>query len=431
MNKMWKRFWTLDRHNAEGFTLVELIVVIAILAILAGVAIPVYSGYIKKANEAADKQLLDAINTAFASACLQNGYSQYDVARAAIRVDADGKIDTTPVSRSAATATFFVDVVYKSGVTGNVAKLNEAFTNFYAGNENTAFKGIKSRSLMLNAATGMFVDPLNIENMTISYGDGFVQVSGAAINAMLNSTYYGEGMTSEKLLNQVDSVTTIAGGIGAVANVANTEAFADATLASLGVDTTGMTADQKAAKLEEKATAMALANLKYDQITASNQAAVAAEVKRLQNNALVLYTAQSTSSMDAADAKNLLNGVNSSMIKDAMDGELTEEDKAKGMNQAALAYGMYYAYINSSECEDSSLKKDDILAAEVISALDSNQDFKDYMASEQGTKDMEAYLQALGVISNGAQDPNATEKLLNEGFASQDLIGILEGAMGK
>ena len=49
----------------------ELIVVIAILGILAGIAIPVYSGYIKKANKAADETLLAAINTAFAAACLE------------------------------------------------------------------------------------------------------------------------------------------------------------------------------------------------------------------------------------------------------------------------------------------------------------------------------------------------------------------------
>lgn len=53
----------------KGFSLVELIVVIAIMAILVGVAVPVYTGYITKANEAVDKQYLgeleQAINTVY------------------------------------------------------------------------------------------------------------------------------------------------------------------------------------------------------------------------------------------------------------------------------------------------------------------------------------------------------------------------------
>ena len=57
----------------KGFTLVELIVVIAILAILAGIAIPAYSGYIKKAQDAAVVTELDAIATAAQAANATEG----------------------------------------------------------------------------------------------------------------------------------------------------------------------------------------------------------------------------------------------------------------------------------------------------------------------------------------------------------------------
>ena len=64
LKNKWKRFWTMDVHNHEGFTLVELIIVIAILAILSSVAVVGYSSSVKKANKQADLTLAADIENA-------------------------------------------------------------------------------------------------------------------------------------------------------------------------------------------------------------------------------------------------------------------------------------------------------------------------------------------------------------------------------
>ena len=44
------------RNSKKGFTLVELVIVIAVIAILAGVLIPTFSGIVTKANQSAVQQ---------------------------------------------------------------------------------------------------------------------------------------------------------------------------------------------------------------------------------------------------------------------------------------------------------------------------------------------------------------------------------------
>ena len=50
----------MKKLNKKGFTIVELVIVIAVIAILAGVMIPTFSGIVKKANESAALQEAEA-----------------------------------------------------------------------------------------------------------------------------------------------------------------------------------------------------------------------------------------------------------------------------------------------------------------------------------------------------------------------------------
>ena len=46
----------MKKNNRKGFTIVELVIVIAVIAILAGVLIPTFAGIVEKANQSARAQ---------------------------------------------------------------------------------------------------------------------------------------------------------------------------------------------------------------------------------------------------------------------------------------------------------------------------------------------------------------------------------------
>lgn len=63
----------MKRNHKHGFTVVELVVVIAVVAVLAAVLIPTFSGLIENAKTSADKQLAKNVNTALAAAGVADG----------------------------------------------------------------------------------------------------------------------------------------------------------------------------------------------------------------------------------------------------------------------------------------------------------------------------------------------------------------------
>lgn len=63
----------MKRSNKKGFTIVELVIVIAVIAILAAVLIPTFINLTKKANESVDMQLVRNLNTIVSTHNLENG----------------------------------------------------------------------------------------------------------------------------------------------------------------------------------------------------------------------------------------------------------------------------------------------------------------------------------------------------------------------
>ena len=84
------------KTNNKGFSLVELIVVIAIMAVLAAVAIPTFSGFITKANKASDDQWANDIAYAI---------------KVSTTLDPATEIKVTAAKDGTATVSFKVDTV--------------------------------------------------------------------------------------------------------------------------------------------------------------------------------------------------------------------------------------------------------------------------------------------------------------------------------
>lgn len=206
------------RSSKAGFTLVELIIVIAILAILAGVAIPVYSGYIKKANQAADLQLLAAVNTSFAVACTEVGIGSTDVTGAVLKVT-DGCITgvtvsgfragVTPIAAQSDLHGLFAALSAKTPSTTDAkAKINGAFCTYFGDNATTKLKYYEGAGNFV-FRNGVFEAFDNGSDVTYPYTDSngnahILSVSTDDLNAYNGTTF--DELGTATLTNAIDEL---------------------------------------------------------------------------------------------------------------------------------------------------------------------------------------------------------------------------------
>ncbi|MBQ4273748.1 MAG: type II secretion system protein [Clostridia bacterium] len=164
----------MKKSNKKGFTIVELVIVIAVIAILAAVLIPTFSNLIKKANESSDVQAVRQMNTFLAA----DGAVTPTTPGRLLDVLKEGGFDAENYKPLVANRAFFWDrslnqILYVDTTNGEVLfpkKVEANQATWYSLNGSTTLFGQEVTVTPPEA-------PEKIQEFTVSNGADFIKVA--------------------------------------------------------------------------------------------------------------------------------------------------------------------------------------------------------------------------------------------------------------